>query len=311
MPRADVVHLGLMLSALALAYVLPFELLLIAYAVLGPAHYLTEISWLHDRNYFLSAKPIALLLAAIAVAAVWIPDARQSGLLIWIGFVGAALAIGGIGWMQRAILAAMLIAITAALASGNDFVAVSAVLLPTLIHVSVFTLVFMTLGAWRAGSRSQAALVLVYLTAIALIILVPPGPMPRSLPMAQLGFRYFGGVAPALGQVLHVQGLAFDSRSTGLLSFVYTYHYLNWFIKADVIGWRRIPPVRLGAIVALSAAATGLYFYDYAMGFTVLLALSLLHVVLEFPLNTVSVRQLAGIVVRGGGGRVRTATLAK
>jgi len=111
--------------------------------------------------------------------------------------------------------------------------------------------------------------------------------------------------------VLHVQGLAFDSRSTGLLSFVYTYHYLNWFIKADVIGWRRIPPVRLGAIVALSAAATGLYFYDYAMGFTVLLALSLLHVVLEFPLNTVSVRQLAGIVVRGGGGRVRTATLAK
>ena len=88
MPRTDVVHLGLMLSALGLAYILPFELLLLAYAVLGPAHYLTEISWLHDRQYFLSAKPIAMLLAAIAVSAVSVSNASDSGLLIWIAFVG-------------------------------------------------------------------------------------------------------------------------------------------------------------------------------------------------------------------------------
>jgi len=308
MPRTDVVHLGLMLSALGLAYILPFELLLLAYAVLGPAHYLTEISWLHDRQYFLSAKPIAMLLAAIAVSAVSVSNASDSGLLIWIAFVGAALSIGGISWGQRASLAAILLAVTAALVTGHRFVAVAAVLLPTLIHVSVFTLVFMMLGAYRSGSRSQAALVLVYLAAIALILLVPPGPMPRSMPLAQLGYRYFGGVAPALGQVLHVPDLRFDSRSTGLLSFVYTYHYLNWFIKADVIGWRRIPVGRLIAIVAFSAAATGLYFYDYAMGFTVLLALSLLHVVLEFPLNTVSIRQLAGIMAQGFGRQARAAS---
>jgi len=311
MPRVDVVHLGLMLSALALAYLLPFELLLIAYAVLGPAHYLTEISWLHDRRYFLSARPIAVVLAALAIAAVSVPSIPASGWLIWIGFVGAALAIGGIGWGQRAILAVILIAITAALLTGRDFLAVSAVLLPTLIHVCVFTLVFMALGAWRARSRSQGALVVVYLAAIALILVLPPGPVPRSLPMAQLGFHYFGGVAPALGQVLHVPNLTFDSRSTGLLSFVYTYHYLNWFIKADVIGWRRIPPARLVAIGALSAAATGLYFYDYTLGFTVLLALSLVHVVLEFPLNAVSIRQLAGVVAQGVGRPSGTASLAK
>ncbi len=180
-------------------------------------------------------------------------------------------------------------------------------LLPTLIHVSVFTLVFMTLGAYRSGSRSQMALVAVYLAAVALILLVPPGPIPRSVPLAQIGYHYFGGVAPALGQVLHVPNLSFDSRSTGLLSFVYTYHYLNWFIKADVIGWRRIPAGRLSAIVVLSAAATGLYFYDYAKGFTVLLALSLLHVVLEFPLNTLSMRQLAGIAAQGFARPTRTA----
>jgi hypothetical protein len=305
MPRTDALHLGLMLSALGLAYILPFELLLIAYAVLGPAHYLTEISWLHDRRYFLSAKSIAMLLAAVAVAAVSVSDASDSGLLIWIAFVGAALSIGGISWAQRAVLAAILVAVTVALVTGRDFVAVAAVLLPTLIHVSVFTVVFMMLGAYRSGSRWQMALVVVYLAAVALILLVPPGAIPRSMPLAQIGYRYFGGVAPALGQVLHVPDLTFDSRSTGLLSFVYTYHYLNWFIKADVIGWRRIPARRLGAIVALSAAATGLYFYDYAMGFTVLLALSLLHVVLEFPLNTLSMRQLAGIAAQGFGRQAR------
>ena len=305
MPRTDALHLGLMLSALGLAYILPFELLLIAYAVLGPAHYLTEISWLHDRRYFLSAKSIAMLLAAVAVAAVSVSDAPDSGLLIWIAFVGAALSIGGISWAQRAVLAAILVAVTVALVTGRDFVAVAAVLLPTLIHVSVFTLIFMMLGAYRSGSRWQMALVVVYLAAVALILLVPPGAIPRSMPLAQIGYRYFGGVAPALGQVLHVPDLTFDSRSTGLLSFVYTYHYLNWFIKADVIGWRRIPARRLGAIVALSAAATGLYFYDYAMGFTVLLALSLLHVVLEFPLNTLSMRQLAGIAAQGFGRQAR------
>lgn len=305
MPRTDALHLGLMLSALGLAYILPFELLLIAYAVLGPAHYLTEISWLHDRRYFLSAKSIAMLLTAVAVAAVSVSDAPDSGLLIWIAFVGAALSIGGISWAQRAVLAAILVAVTAALVTGRDFVAVAAVLLPTLIHVSVFTLIFMMLGAYRSGSRWQMGLVVVYLAAVALILLVPPGAIPRSLPLAQIGYRYFGSVAPALGQVLHVPDLTFDSRSTGLLSFVYTYHYLNWFIKADVIGWRRIPARRLGAIVALSAAATGLYFYDYAMGFTVLLALSLLHVVLEFPLNTLSMRQLAGIAAQGFGRQAR------
>ena len=152
MPHRDAAHLGLMLSALGLDYLLLFELLLIAYTVLGPAHYLTGISWLHDRRYFFSAKPIAMLFAAGAVAAVSMPGAPDSGLLIWVALVGAALSIGGVGWMQRGVLLAVLIAVTVALVTGRDFVAVSAVLLPTLIPVSVFTLVFMMLGAHRSGA---------------------------------------------------------------------------------------------------------------------------------------------------------------
>ena len=48
----DAIHLGLMLLAFAASYLVPFELLLLAYVVLGPAHYFTEISWLHDRSYY-------------------------------------------------------------------------------------------------------------------------------------------------------------------------------------------------------------------------------------------------------------------
>jgi hypothetical protein len=65
----DATHLGLMLSTLGLAYLVPFELLLLAYVVLGPAHYATEISWLHDRKYFLPQRSVALALALIAIAA--------------------------------------------------------------------------------------------------------------------------------------------------------------------------------------------------------------------------------------------------
>ena len=38
------------------AFVMPFEVFLFAYAFLGPLHYLTEISWLHDRKYFSTGK---------------------------------------------------------------------------------------------------------------------------------------------------------------------------------------------------------------------------------------------------------------
>ena len=41
-----------MLVAFVVASLIPFELFLFAYAVLGPLHYATEISWLYDRRFF-------------------------------------------------------------------------------------------------------------------------------------------------------------------------------------------------------------------------------------------------------------------
>src|SRR5438128_4598659 len=54
--RINYLSIGLMIGACLAAYVFPFELFLFSYAILGPLHYLTEISWLHERKYFTESE---------------------------------------------------------------------------------------------------------------------------------------------------------------------------------------------------------------------------------------------------------------
>lgn len=296
----DAAHLGLMLFALALTYVMPFELLLLAYVVLGPAHYATEISWLHDRKYFLPQGGIAVGLALLAILAALIDNASWFGFVMWGAFVICALlSTTSVG--QAIVLVIAALGITAALMQGSS-IAIVGILLPTLIHVSLFTLVFMALGAFRSGDRFQWFLVTLYVAAIVLILVVPPTAATLIPSFEKAGHDYFANVAPALGRLFGIANLQLDTRLTSLLAFVYTYHYLNWFIKAEIIHWNRMTKQRLALVVAASGASTGLYFYDYAFGFSVLLAFSLAHVVLEFPLNSMALRQLGAAV---GGSAMR------
>ena len=294
----DAIHLGLMLLAFAASYLVPFELLVLAYVVLGPAHYFTEISWLHDRSYYLPHRGIAAMLAIIAVVAVLIDNASWFGFAMWGALVVCAMLAATTSAIESMLLFMVAIALSAIMYSSGSSLAVIGILIPTLIHVSLFTLIFMVLGAHRSGSRTQAALVAVYLVAIATILLLPPTAGVRIASFARIGQDYFGNVGPALGRLFGVPGLVLDTRLTSLLAFVYTYHYLNWFIKADVIRWTEVPKARLAAMAAASAASTALYFYDYAFGFTFLLALSLIHILLEFPLDSLALRQL-GAAMQG------------
>jgi hypothetical protein len=288
----DTIHLGLMLAALGITYLVPFELLLLSYVVLGPAHYFTEISWLHDRKYFLPHHSVPIVLAIIAVIAALIDNASWFGFVMWMAFVVCALLAATTTALQGTALVIIAIWATAVMAMNGSSLAVLGILLPTLVHVSLFTLVFMVLGAFRSGSKMQALLVVLYLAAMVILLAAPPSASTQIPAFAKVGQEYFGNVAPALGRLLGVADLKLDTRLMSLLAFVYTYHYLNWFIKADMIRWTDISRTRLALIVAASAASTALYFYDYTFGFTVLLALSLVHVVLEFPLNSLALRQL-------------------
>jgi hypothetical protein len=297
--RTDAAHLALIGFSLALSYLLPFELLLLSYAVLGPAHYFTEISWLHDRRYFLPHRAFALALAALTLGAMFIASPYWSGVLLWSAFAACAILAAMPTPHRAALYGVVAVALTLVLIELQAPFALVGILLPTFIHVCIFTLVFMTLGAMRARSGVQFAIIAVYLTAIAAILVLPPSAHTVIPRLASLGQIYFGSVAPALGSLFGIPDLQFGGRITGLLSFVYTYHYLNWFIKADIIKWAAIPRARLAAIAALSAASTGLYFYNYEIGLSVLLLISLMHVLLEFPLNAVSIGQLGAAALAG------------
>ena len=228
-----------------------------------------------------------------------IDNASWFGFTLWMAFVACALLATAATALQGTALVMVAIWLTAVMAMNGSSLAVLGILLPTLIHVSLFTLVFMVLGALRSGSRMQGLLVVLYLAAIALLLILPPSASTQIPAFAKVGQEYFGNVAPALGRLFGIAGLKLDGRLTSLLAFVYTYHYLNWFIKAEVIRWTDIPRTRWALLVTASAASTALYFYDYTFGFTVLLALSLVHVVLEFPLNSMALRQLGAAIGQG------------
>ena len=91
----NLLNIGLMLASASVAFVVPFETFLLAYAVLGPLHYLTQIAWMHERQYFALERRdwVPLLLATVVVtvfslcavyypswqpAAAWSPD-----LMLW------------------------------------------------------------------------------------------------------------------------------------------------------------------------------------------------------------------------------------
>jgi hypothetical protein len=174
MRTLDAAHLALMLLALTLAYVVPFELLLFAYVVLGPAHYATEISWLHDRKYFVPHHAVALTLAAVAILVAFIDSASWFGFIIWSTLVVCALIVTAKSGVQVMLLLAGAAALTLVMYLNAPWLGVVGILLPTLIHVSLFTLVFMALGALRSRSAFQGALIAVYIAALLLIVLAPP-----------------------------------------------------------------------------------------------------------------------------------------
>ncbi len=64
------------------------------------------------------------------------------------------------------------------------------ILLPTVIHISIFTFLFMLVGALRSRSLSQMLLILVYILSIVLIFVHPPVADSPTQGYASLGSRF-------------------------------------------------------------------------------------------------------------------------
>jgi len=286
--QIDLLNIGLMLGTAVLAARLPFELFLFAYAVLGPLHYLTEISWLHDRGYFTTGRWDALPLVPLAAVGL----ANYLRLVQWDGAIVLAFGLSAGTAFARAVttklaVAALAVAASLVVTRWGPAALVFVVLLPTLVHVFLFTGLFILHGAIRHRSATGYASLVVFLGCAALLLFrhPPAGHYSVSVSSARIMGEFALLIEPLAR--LFPKPIGWDALAAigRFLAFVYTYHYLNWFSKTQVIRWHEVGRARLGVVAGLYVASVALYAIDYRMGIVALYFLSLLHVLLELPLD--------------------------
>jgi hypothetical protein len=347
--KVDMLNIALILLSLMAAFWMPFGLFLFSYAILGPLHYLTEINWLDERSYFSKSKYTPWLLGGfvllICMGSFFAEGAHNPSLSGFKAFVDASLAKGFFelmvswvvhlaflsfvvavalaafkDWKFRILIVLLGIAVAYVFRSNNTYNLLVGSMLPTFIHVCIFTGLFMLYGAMKSGSRPGYMAVLVFVLAHLAIAFWPIDASQHFLanasPVKERFFESgFQNVIYQLGLILGqvTAGTKFTLNSElgirmGIfLAFAYTYHYLNWFSKTSIIRWHEVSKRKLVWALLIWVVSIALYAYNYRVGLLALLFLSLLHVVFEFPLNYISITGIA----RGLGQRMGLGALSK
>lgn len=309
--RINYLNICLMLLSCIAAYIIPFELFLFSYAVLGPLHYLTEISWLHDRKYFVEQghdrriKTAWLVLVLITLAVMLFGMFSEKILhqnlspvweigLFYLVFVTALLLL----FVRKVTIGLILIALALAalfLTSSSKYYALTAFFLITIIHVFVFTAAFIFYGALKSKSGSGILSLVVFIFCVVSFFVVTP--RETIFTAGEFVKNSYGSFSTLNAELIKFFDLGpgnslreiYDSKAglivMRLIAFAYTYHYLNWFSKTSIIKWHEISRVRTAVIIGFWAISLGVYAYDYQVGMITLYFLSVLHVMLEFPLN--------------------------
>ncbi len=309
--KTDVINIGLMVLAAVFALLLPFHLFLFVYAFLGPLHYLTEINWLHRRGYFTTHRRDYLwILALLAVISVltftrtafrpYIPILTFITFGISLGFV----AFSNVKKKTLFTLAVAVAGIALWLIYRPHFTLLFYVLLPSIVHVFIFTSAFMLVGALKAKSTAGVVAIIVFGMCTVLLLALPTAVLSPATPYIADNYRGFRilnralagmfGMHPAITAAptdgFAPEDIALYFSSAGIrvmrfIAFAYTYHYLNWFSKTSVIQWHKTSRMSLIVIFGVWILSAALYLYDYRTGLRWLYVLSLGHVLLEFPLN--------------------------
>jgi hypothetical protein len=334
----DILNFFLIWFTLVLAMNWPFQLFLFSYIVIGPWHYLTEINWLDKQKYFLQSKDsrvfvwsmvaLVLLLTAGTLfpatgtmewakpmynAVYGSPGNPVAKVVQWswslmlIAFVTAAAWLFTERWSLRAPI------IVFCLLSSVYFYRVPAagilfgLLLPTIVHVFLFTMLFMWYGTLK--SRSGWGYVNLASMVLAVVVIAVWPVRAESIYLSDSVIQLT--LASAFHQINYVInhwfGVMNDNKADlaspaffkvqSFIAFAYTYHYLNWFSKTSIIKWHQVEKRKFGFSAVLWVVSLALYKVDYRLGFAAVSVLSLLHVVLEFPLNFVSIRSIAGALI--------------
>ncbi len=309
--RLDCINIFFMLISCAVAYFIPWQLLLSAYAILGPAHYLTQISWMHDRQYFTQRKFDYLSLIALIILLTVLPgltifnqvshhhnninEKIYFGLLVLMLGISSVLVLSK-SLIPRVLMISSIIFIISFFISDiiqNKILFLILFLLPTLIHVYFFTAGFILNGAFKNKSIPGFLSFLVLLACGISFFVVSPRLSPGHSIFVMQNMKYFSDIATKIINGFDIQNS--DQQILNIIrfaAFAYTYHYLNWFIKTKIIKWHEISMTRRVVMSTLYLFFIGLYLYNYSLGFAALLMLSFAHVVLEFPLDILMMKNI-------------------
>lgn len=295
-----------MIVSLLLATILPFELFLFSYAILGPLHYLTEIHWLKEKKFFIKEKKdlkfflifsvIVLSLSQIGNIALF--QTQLLAIVFSLGFYFLFTSCFNITFTENKthrfyLIVSSLVLLIILFSLKNVFVFFM-FYIPTLIHVYVFTGAFILLGSLKSKSFSGYLSLIVFLLCPVLCFLLYPSFHIQSSSYIYHSYDLtLNALNSFTNKLFNNQNVQFNLLITRFFAFAYTYHYLNWFSKTKVIKWHKIPKNYLAFIFALWLLSILVYVYDYELGFKLLFALSFLHVILEFPLNHQSFIQIA------------------
>ena len=304
-------NIVLMMVSVVLAYFFPFELFLFSYAILGPLHYTTEIGWLHKRQYFTNASKDYYLLLAIALVVVVL-------LLADVGYkyLGSAASAEALSPYFRVWLANMIVmAFIASFAmvtfkdtankliftfvgtgvlllvhSFQPYLLILAMLLPTMLHVTLFMVAFILYGALKGKSISGYLSVVVFIVCCFIFFLFTPNIpyKPNAMVMGLFNDGPFITVNRLFVGSQSLEQTLFSPigiQVQRLIAFSYTYHYLNWFSKTKIIDWNNVTPRWRWFSICSWVVFVALYFIDFKTGIVAVFLLSMLHVFFEFPLN--------------------------
>jgi hypothetical protein len=321
----DNINIVLILLSLALAYLLPFGLFLFSYAVLGHLHYLTEINWLNQKNYFVkNSKWIWTFI--IITGLISFPVILNLPFLSTLNnqFFFKQLSIFINGYTDVFFLTALFFAIAlvyfkkwqhlllfliASLVLAKlilKYVLFSYILvglfLPTIIHVYLFTLLFMIMGTLT--TKNKAGFIGIVILAICpFVIFILPLNLVHYYALetdeiitTAKNFRFIQYLIQTFDKTLSNKPTTLSVISVKIqifVAFCYTYHYLNWFSKTSLIGWHKnVSKFKIAAILFCWLCLIALFLYNYQTAYLALFFLAMLHIILEFPLNIISIKHI-------------------
>ncbi len=289
--RLNYLNVGLMLLSYMFACWCPIELMVVSYAVLGPLHYLTEIAWLHKRSYFADDRRQAWWLWGLAIAA-FVAVLIGSKFFAGCSFIALGFALCLVVTKSRTLRLLTLIFLASCAVpatTGDTSQLIFAMFLTTLIHVFVFTWLFVLFGCLKEKRLSGFVSIATFTLLAAALLLnmgCPPLMHIASSDFLQTAKTGFGAMQHSFADLCsYFQKNGNDLTAMRFIAFAYTYHYLNWLSKTKVIKWHEVSRKTFVLIVLVYAGSLVLYAIDYKIGLKALFFLSVAHVYLEFPLN--------------------------